>query len=402
MSPPHPAPPALSPQRALLLTSTDQAAWQAWLMALLRLRGIDVALVDVRLPRSRAQVPALLAEAQAVILVIDPSMLTQGATLRQLASSGRHLISLLPILDGVADHAIEPLFHAVGLDDLIDRPVRIDRLGSTSSRDHILTNLAGTIAQACLRAAIGHMLPDQPLTIDLFNRGAPVYADSALLRIDARQINLFDAASRPWATLHQALLELKETISGQRPLAIRHTYCQLGLAYLFGFVFRATTLTELRIAPPSVTSDMPHDWWSTRTLPSAPPLLRETETPIPDADPDGEILLEIRLVRNTAVAVDAWIQRHARPIRRRIVLAPADGSERLLIADATQAATLAHQIGDTVQAIRHRSADSVIHLFSAIPVGLAVLIGSRLNRCGPIQYYDQDADNTYQPVCLLG
>ena len=46
-----------------------------------------------------------------------------------------------------------------------------------------------------------------------------------------------------------------------------------------------------------------------------------------------------------------------------------------------------------------------VHLFMAVPAGLAMLIGQLLNTLGPVQTYEHipvDATGKYEPAALLG
>jgi hypothetical protein len=58
------------------------------------------------------------------------------------------------------------------------------------------------------------------------------------------------------------------------------------------------------------------------------------------------------------------------------------------------------QIRDEVLALRDRHPGMVVHIFGAMPIALAVLLGRELNRCDPIQCYEF-VGGSYQPSCFL-
>ncbi|NJM05875.1 SAVED domain-containing protein [Candidatus Gracilibacteria bacterium] len=66
--------------------------------------------------------------------------------------------------------------------------------------------------------------------------------------------------------------------------------------------------------------------------------------------------------------------------------------------DADSAFALACQVRQAI--IDHRVAGGTIHIFGAIPAGLAVLIGTQLNTLEPLQAYEF-VGNAYEPACLL-
>jgi len=71
------------------------------------------------------------------------------------------------------------------------------------------------------------------------------------------------------------------------------------------------------------------------------------------------------------------------------------------VAGAEHAKAIAEQVREVIMQIsRHNR--RTLHLFAAVPVGLAALIGAHLNACGPIQCYEHRRDqDDYVPACLL-
>jgi hypothetical protein len=107
-----------------------------------------------------------------------------------------------------------------------------------------------------------------------------------------------------------------------------------------------------------------------------------------------------QISRNVDSAVGAWLAANGATVRKRIRLSLPGGSSRTSVDDGPHALALAYQIEAFILDERSANAEATIHLFAAMPVGLAVLLGTRLNRCGPIQCYEY-VKNTYQPSCWL-
>jgi hypothetical protein len=70
-----------------------------------------------------------------------------------------------------------------------------------------------------------------------------------------------------------------------------------------------------------------------------------------------------------------------------------------------EAIDVALRVSDAVREARTRWSDiRCIHLFAAVPAGVAVLIGQFLNTLGPVQTYEHiqdDAQGIYRPAALL-
>jgi hypothetical protein len=72
------------------------------------------------------------------------------------------------------------------------------------------------------------------------------------------------------------------------------------------------------------------------------------------------------------------------------------------IQNGQHALAMALQIRAAIRKARNDHPQQTIHLFGAMPIGLAILLGANLNACEPVQCYEYDrTSNTYQPSCLL-
>ncbi len=93
------------------------------------------------------------------------------------------------------------------------------------------------------------------------------------------------------------------------------------------------------------------------------------------------------------------------PRMRAILEVARPGAARHQLADSAQATDIALIVRDGIRAARQefRSLQR-IHLFMAVPAGLAMMIGQLLNTLGPVQTYERISEATaqpYQPAALL-
>jgi SMODS-associated and fused to various effectors sensor domain len=93
------------------------------------------------------------------------------------------------------------------------------------------------------------------------------------------------------------------------------------------------------------------------------------------------------------------------PPLRAVVHITRQGNFPHLIASPGQAADVAHVVQDGMRTVRRDYGNiGTVHLFMAVPAGLAVLIGQLLNTFGAIQTYEHvniDGSGHYRPAALL-
>jgi hypothetical protein len=88
------------------------------------------------------------------------------------------------------------------------------------------------------------------------------------------------------------------------------------------------------------------------------------------------------------------------PITKRLTLEFAGDKE--IVEDAWEAQEIALTVHKFLKQAYKANPDQTIHFFCAIPVGLAVLIGTHIKSLCPIQCYDfNNATRQYSPGCLL-
>lgn len=93
------------------------------------------------------------------------------------------------------------------------------------------------------------------------------------------------------------------------------------------------------------------------------------------------------------------------PFRAQVHIRRDDSVQSARLNSPGQALDVARRITDAARAARHQyGINGKVHLFSAIPAGLAVLIGQLLNTLGPVQTYEHVPDSAtghYRPAAML-
>ena len=117
---------------------------------------------------------------------------------------------------------------------------------------------------------------------------------------------------------------------------------------------------------------------------------------------DLAVLVSVNNDISSAVAASRAV---AGPFRASVHIRRSDSAQGALLNSAGQAAAVAHKTIAALRAARHNYGISGhIHLFTAVPAGLAMLLGQLLNTLGPVQTYEHIQDTAtghYRPAALL-
>lgn len=209
--------------------------------------------------------------------------------------------------------------------------------------------------------------PDDLLTIDT----------TWLLDNHTESIRSSDA----WQRVHDGLLDIKQLLAYHwgRPRIRVHGSKHLTAAFMLGFVCPSTTgHLEIR------TGD---GYWATdTTIPDREVLVL---TPVDGSVTSSDLFVEVSLTGKTVRgAVSRYIQRTGETPFMYLRGAPVEGTVAKGAFDAADACAIARQlraaIGQLVAAHHIRR----IHLFAAVPQGVAVMIGRALNAMPPVQLYE--------------
>ena len=93
------------------------------------------------------------------------------------------------------------------------------------------------------------------------------------------------------------------------------------------------------------------------------------------------------------------------PFRAYVNIKRTDSAQSAVLQTPGQALDVAENTVAAVRNARHEyGITGRVHLFTAIPAGLSMLIGQMLNTLGPVQTYEHiqsDATGCYKPAALL-
>ena len=118
----------------------------------------------------------------------------------------------------------------------------------------------------------------------------------------------------------------------------------------------------------------------------------------------GDLAVLVSVNNDVRQAVASSLDRMG-PFRAYVHLNRVDSSQGALLESPGQAVDLARKTIESVRRARNEYAiDGQVHLFMAVPAGLAMLIGQLLNTLGPVQTYEHiplDPIGIYAPAALL-
>jgi len=238
-----------------------------------------------------------------------------------------------------------------------------------------------------------------PFNVSLNTRDRPAFDPSFALRLDWSPE--FDAGEVTPAWWDSALLPALRTVSKTLvPLARGRGVALSGFLSLPAAATLGTAFIE--------TAGVHADWHQAGQPSDAAWSLAAADEAV-----EADIVVRAGDVRATDLAVlmsltddveqPFGVTRPSLPALRASVHVTAR-SLPLQITTAGQAAGLVRAIRDTVRSARREyRATGTVHIFMAVPVGIAVLLGQLLNTLGPVQTYDFRADRRppYSTAALL-
>lgn len=181
-------------------------------------------------------------------------------------------------------------------------------------------------------------------------------------------------------------------ICGLLPLHIRGK-CHLSVGIAFGFTFRSTTGFHLEI------EHYGQIWNTDMTYEDSSPL---TSSEMSGNISSKDLAIELCISEDVSEAVNGFVMKNNKVFRARIRFKPKRGIGRQSIQTGREALAISRQITEEIRRIRSERRTETTHLFAAMPLGLAILLGYRSNACGPIQFYEYDnQQSTYVKSCLL-
>jgi hypothetical protein len=266
------------------------------------------------------------------------------------------------------------------------------RVGADAVR-HQLTLVADEVLDKVIGSA-SHIREDGVLQIQCGTRERLADEPGDVLHIDAVDVLSRHAHSRDaWEDFRQGILDVKRAIAKQlgRPRIRVRGRQHLTAAFALGYTF-PVTVAELEVQTRA-------GYWLTDCPTSEG---NHLSSRIHKGDPASEDLyVELGV---TGMRVRDAVHRHVRhtngPPGGYLRLSPARGDLHQMDLDNTAACSIVRQVRQGLASAMKGRTVSTIHMFAAVPQGLAVLIGQQLGAFPPVQLYEFDGRD-YHPSLLL-
>jgi hypothetical protein len=218
--------------------------------------------------------------------------------------------------------------------------------------------------------SIATLLPD-PLA------GRAIHAIDWVDRFEGGEANLKRRPKPPatWRQLQADIDDIPSHLGSTNRVLITGSI-RLAPAFAVGAALRMVTGVD-------VAAVQRGDLWGSDAAYEAPVTPGVTEIAIDQGD---DLAIAIEVSAPIADDVAAWVRHRSLPVRRLVVLGPADGPRDNAVAGAEKACALAVGIRNAVrQQVRGHTR---VHLFIAAPMALALLLGHRWNRVAPTVVYE--------------
>lgn len=265
---------------------------------------------------------------------------------------------------------------------------------------------AAMVARRVLRrrlAAIHAALPQEtPLQLSLDTRVAPAFRQGVALALDwSHRFDGRIASPEAWnhyllPALESVAATLEEIAPGRRVEARG----RLGIP-------AATALGATFLAPRQLSlgwwqyTTGQEELWSLEAPREGSGFVAVTRPQVIGAE---DLAVLVSVVDDIASVFDAALIELS-PCRALTIVSRSYGDVPHILGSAGQAVDAAHIVAGAIrQARRDYRITGRTHLFMAVPVGLAVLIGQLLNTLGPVQSYEHapdDGPGCYRPASLL-
>ncbi|MGH8643147.1 MAG: SAVED domain-containing protein [Gammaproteobacteria bacterium] len=273
--------------------------------------------------------------------------------------------------------------------------------GTTLSPDDA-GNIAYRVLVQRMQAIHRHLPRDHPLRIGLFVRRSPAFELGNALALDwSSRFTGKEATQETWRDmLLPALSRVADAVRKHAPNRQIEAFGipTLPAALAFGCVFLSTG--GFQVSWRQVTPGCPDQFWTIATA-------REQsgfEPRIASRDPNAQDIAVLVSVADNVESLFSTYQKELPPLRA-LVRVTKSGSYPHLVCSPGQAADIAYVVQDAMRTARREyGAIGTMHLFLAVPAGLAILVGQLLNTFGVVQTYEHvgtDGSGCYKPAALL-
>lgn len=198
-----------------------------------------------------------------------------------------------------------------------------------------------------------------------------------------------------WNTfIRQALIDAKDGLIDAGLIDLRVvSKSHLSAGFAFGFVFRRVTGFKLNI-------QQGEQWWSNQDLPTDD--LKINISTIPGRVNSKDLGIDVSISQDVQTGLNNFVSKYEVSFRAVIRFVPENGISQSAISSSSNAIALAKSISDNIRKANADYSTTDIHIFAAIPLGLAYLIGTELNACGRIHLYEfNNSTREYQPSWII-
>lgn len=192
-----------------------------------------------------------------------------------------------------------------------------------------------------------------------------------------------------------ALTSIKNALVKKDLMHLRlYSFAHLSLGLLFGYIFRGRTGFRLEVEQ---ISQSKREIWTTSATPEKNDI-RINSFP-GDLRNNNNLCVKINLISPDDNSVNTYIGKSGLSFRSFLELSPPNYP---YIISGGQAIAIANQLAGGIKQMHAQYGTDTVHIFAAIPLGLALFIGYNLNACGRIQCYEFDnLSREYFPSCII-
>jgi len=193
-------------------------------------------------------------------------------------------------------------------------------------------------------------------------------------------------------------LRRKFDADGSRRLIWLHSRAPLSAGLAFGHTFAEAAGYSIRVEQPTPGASEAVQYWETDTPIEGHEPLASTEVA---GDPEAkDVLVAIGVTDDSRPRVEQYLAQASAKIRAALYLSPASGPSPTSVSART-APAFAATVKREIRGLCNRHLPQTVHLFFFGPLGLAVLLGQKLNGLADIQCYEHVKTGGYAPSCRL-
>jgi hypothetical protein len=142
------------------------------------------------------------------------------------------------------------------------------------------------------------------------------------------------------------------------------------------------------------------DVWASDAAPASSPELVVTDARRFEGS-GSELAISIAIADDPTTDASAYLEREVPSVGHAVTITLATGPNSRSIRDAGEAVALARGIRDEIRSLCRTSRPPRLHLFLAMPHGLALILGHLWDRMPPTQLYEDLTGSAYQPAFLV-